>query len=382
MGAFLARFLLEEETFGETYSVHRQFLLCYLTGLHGMVKTSMPCHLLLIGQHSSSKSRVIDQLIKSMVPGTTIKLHGASEKADLSSDQRDQNFKTVVQEEAPPSELGIENSNSKKSGKDSQAMTDQASRHRASTTSTDIGWKRLVLDPVTRQYVRSIIQTSLVQSRISAVNCTRAELPPNVASRYGIIEFAQQERAGNYRITSRILDNLPKAMKKSQEAYYNKLRDIHALHSVSAILRNLGWLKTDDTAVRGFVDEVLQLAADKGLPNVSEIRHLLRDLMLTETLSMVDVILALFMSSKSPLADKEFALTDFIALEKMASCPTEAAAFVLTLLSEQYENTSMASSAVLHAINLSFDTPFQAAALNYEKKRSGIHPLVRFFVDS
>ncbi len=216
----------------------------------------MPCHLLLIGQHSSSKSRVIDQLIRSMVSGTTMKLHGASEKADLSDDQRDQNYKLAVQEEAPPSELGIENSNGKKSGKDSQAMTDQASRHRASTTSTDIGWKRLVMDPVTRQYVRSVIQTSLVQARISAVNCTRSELPPNVASRYGIIEFAQQERAGNYRITSRILDNLPKAYKKSQEAYYRKLRDIHALHSVSAILRNVGWLKVDDTAVRGFVDEV------------------------------------------------------------------------------------------------------------------------------
>ncbi len=117
--------------------------------------------------------------------------------------------------------------------------------------------------------------------------------------------------------------------------------------------------------------QVLQLAADKGLPNVNEIRHLLRDLMLTETLSMVDIILALFISSRSQLADKEFSITDFIALEKMATCPTEAAAFVLTLLSEQYENTSMASSSVLHAINLTFVTPYQAAALAYEKKRSG-----------
>ena len=373
-GAWLAEELLTEEVLARNYGTHRQATVFFDAVAHTAIKSSMQINQLLLGAAQNSKTFLLDGAFLKTVPGTLLRSLGMSDKADLVSQTRDIDFKAVLLDELPPTMIGVQEGISKnRDARGDQGMTDKASRWRSGATGTKIDYQRNVKDQQTGKYTRELVQVELHRSYHGCMNLEPWQVPANGASRFLRVQCALSTRPANYSITSRVLHGLAENLKPREEEYYHEKRKLHALTFAYSWLFNPGIIKRCMAPGDSFIDEVLQLAADRGLPGSSDIRTMLRCRMLTFIRSLHFALTKLFIDpDSSPFANKPFDLDQMLAVELLGRTSVEAAVFCITRMADQYETNSSTAFAVLHAINLSVEgSPYHRAAKAYEDERAG-----------
>jgi hypothetical protein len=151
----------------------------------------MHVNIIIVGESQIGKSFLIDNQIAVMIPGTYAKLLGSSSMADLTDEVKDLDMKCDFSHELPPSVMGIENSNANVNGKNNQAMTDKASRQRASMTDAGNGWRRLGKNSEGK-FERSTAAKEINRALVGCMNLCKHQLPDNFQTRVLVIEAVQK----------------------------------------------------------------------------------------------------------------------------------------------------------------------------------------------
>jgi hypothetical protein len=88
----MARWILDEEG-RRNFKDHVSSMKLYAAAVHCMREALMQMNCLLLGQQMSGKSWGVLDLKNSLVPGTSITTAGWSDKAEMTSDRRQINYK-------------------------------------------------------------------------------------------------------------------------------------------------------------------------------------------------------------------------------------------------------------------------------------------------
>jgi len=365
-GEFASDLLLRQEAIKRSYMVHRINTIVFAASMHVPIPaTLLQPNVMLLGPHSAGKSFALKSTSETMIPKTTTNVTGQSEKADLTHNSYYMNNnKAKFSEEIPPSMLGLEGADRVK-GKatHSTAMTNEASRFRAGATGAgEVGYNRNVKDPVTGKYSTERIAHKINELLIGCLNLDPHQIPGNVLSRFIGLAYRSWQRGGDYHMVQSKLAEMPEQFKHLSKSNTEYMRWIQMLVWWYSLMMQAGIVDMPDFSVtKRFTEEVIVLAHQRGVNGVSDARVLDHIHSLVESFTLMFNLSRFFSAEGSALANVPYNEEQFLEAEALMMPKVEIAAFVLSLLSDQYE-TPVAHE-VLSAFSITYaDSPYHRHA--------------------